>query len=149
MGRILAVDYGMKRSGVAVSDPMQIIAQGLTTVETCRLEAFLESYFEKEDVESVVVGRPVQPSGADSENAARVDSFVEAFRARFPSVPVETYDERFTSVMAHDAMLRGGLGKVRRRDKALVDRVSATIILEGYMESRRIKESRGKDVLSK
>ena len=138
MSRLLAIDYGSRRTGIAVSDPMQMIAQALTTVPTHELTTFLERYMAEEPVERVIVGRPLQSTGAPSENAAGVDMFIRAFKRRFPEVPIETADERFTSVLAHDVMLQSGIGKQKRRDKALVDKISATIILQGYMESRRI-----------
>lgn len=136
MGRIMAIDYGQRRTGVAVSDPAKIIAGGLDTVETPRLLEFIAKYMEREPVERIVVGKPTTMSGQPSENAARVNEFVKALKRRV-GVPVELYDERFTSVMAHRAMIDGGLRKMERRDKALVDKISATIILQSYME--RIK----------
>lgn len=134
----MAIDYGKKRTGLAVSDPAQIIAQGLTTVETSNLLLFLTDYFGREPVERVIIGRPVQNSGDDSENASRVDAFITRFRKSFPQIPIETTDERFTSVLAHRAMIDGGLKKQARQNKALVDEISATIILQSYMESRRV-----------
>ena len=133
----MAIDYGKKRTGLAVSDPAQIIAQGLITVETPNLLLFLTDYFGREPVERVIIGRPVQNSGDDSENAGRVDAFITRFRKSFPQIPIETTDERFTSVLAHRAMIDGGLKKQARQNKALVDEISATIILQSYMESRR------------
>lgn len=141
-GRLLAIDYGKRRTGIAVSDPLQIIAQGLATVPTGELLNYLESYMKAEPVERVVVGRPLQTTGEESENAARADEFIRAFKKRFPAVPVDTADERFTSVLAHDAMLQSGIGRQKRRDKALVDRISATIILQSYMESRRMAHNK-------
>lgn len=137
MSRILAIDYGKKRTGIAVTDPAQIIAQGLTTVDTSRLMPFLENYLSGETVERFVVGLPRKVSGADSENAAGARRFAERLRQKFPETPVEMYDERFTSVLAHKAMLAGGLKKMERRNKALVDKISATLILQDFMESRR------------
>lgn len=136
MGRIVSIDYGRRRSGVAVSDPLQIVAGGLAAVESRLLTDFIVKYATEEDVERIVVGLPVQNDGSPSENAAMVRSFAERLRKKV-CVPVEFYDERFTSVLAHKAMLAGGLRKMARRDKALVDKVSATIILQSYMESRR------------
>lgn len=135
--RILSIDYGKKRTGIAVTDPLQIIANGLTTVETKELLAFLTDYFQKEDVERVVIGLPVQPNGEPSENAARVRSFAGQFRKTFPDIPIEFYDERFTSVIAHRTMIDGGLPMMKRRDKGLVDEISACIILQDYMESMK------------
>lgn len=132
----MAIDYGRKRTGVAVSDPAKIIAGGLATVDTPRLLEFIGAYMEREPVELIVVGKPTTMSGQPSENAARVSEFVRALR-RKTDVPVELYDERFTSVLAHRAMIDGGLRKMERRDKALVDKISATIILQSYMESKK------------
>lgn len=136
MARILAIDYGKKRTGIAVTDPLQIIANGLTTVQTVNLEAWLKDYLSKEEVERIVVGMPRQNSGELSENAVRVIPFINRLRKLYPALPVEEVDERFTSVLAHRAMLDGGLKKMERRNKALVDEISATIILQSYMESR-------------
>ena len=138
MARILAIDYGKARTGWAVTDPLQLIANGLTTVATPQLEAFILDYINKEEVERIVIGRPMQMNGEDSENMRRITPFVNHLRKILPSVPVEFVDERFTSVLAHRAMLDGGLRKKARQNKALVDEISATIILQSYMESRRI-----------
>lgn len=137
MGRILAIDYGQKRTGIAVSDPLQIIAGGLTTVDTVGLEVFLADYIGKEMVECIVVGRPLQTNGEESENMKRITPFVNRLRKLYPAIPVELYDERFTSVLAHKTMLASGIGRKARQEKALVDRISATIILEEYMGSKR------------
>ena len=137
MGRLLSIDYGQKRVGIAVSDNLQIIANGLTTVPTADLFKFLKEYFTKEKVEKVIVGKPMQTNGQPSENLQRVTVFVQKFQAIYPDIPVEWYDERFTSVLAHQAMIDGGLGKKARQNKALVDEISATIILRDYMESKR------------
>lgn len=136
--RILSIDYGKRRTGIAVTDPMQIIAGGLTTVDTKELLAFLKAYTSKEQVETIVVGLPTQPNGQPSENQARVRSFVGEMKKALPTIPVEFYDERFTSVMAHQTMLDSGIGRKRRQDKALVDEISATIILQNYMEHKRL-----------
>lgn len=141
MARILSIDYGRKRTGLAVTDPLQIIAGGLATVSTYQLFDFLKSYFQKEHVECVVVGEPRQPNGQPSENMARVKAFVQKFRKTFPEMDIKMYDERFTSTLAHHAMMDAGLGKKARQDKALVDEVSATIILQSFMESRRLGHS--------
>lgn len=133
----MSVDYGKKRTGLAVTDPLQIIANGLVTVATSELFAFLQEYTAKEPVERIIVGEPRQADGSPSENMERVRHFVNRWRKARPDIPVEFYDERFTSVLAHRAMLDGGLRKKARQDKALVDEISATIILQGYMESRR------------
>ena len=137
MARILAIDYGRKRTGLAVTDPLQIIAGGLATVSTSTLYDYLVAYMAKESVERIVIGKPIQPNGQPSENLARVEQFVNRWRKAQPSVPIEYVDERFTSVLAHRAMLEGGLKKKARQDKALVDEISATIILQSYLESRR------------
>lgn len=140
MARILSIDYGKKRTGLAVTDPLQIIAGGLVTVATSGLFDFLRDYVAKEPVERIVIGEPKQPDGTPSENMARVAEFVNRWRKAFPAIPIEFYDERFTSVLAHRAMIDGGLRKKKRQDKALVDEVSATIILQSYLESVRRKQ---------
>ena len=135
MGRILSIDYGRKRTGIAVTDPLQIIAGGLATVATSQLLDWLRAYMEKEKVELVVVGEPWQTNGKPSENLPRVRAFVRSLNKAFPELPVVYYDERFTSVLAHQAMIDGGLKRKARQDKALVDEISATIILQSYLES--------------
>ena len=142
MARILSIDYGKKRTGLAVTDPLQLIAGGLATVSTSTLFEYLTQYVAKEPVERIVIGEPKQPNGQPSENLERVKQFVNRWRKAMPQIPIEFYDERFTSVLAHQAMLEGGLHKKARQDKALVDEISATIILQNYMESRRMKGSR-------
>lgn len=137
MARILAIDYGKKRTGIAVTDPLQIIAGGLATVDTSKLFDFLNDYIKKETVEAIVVGEPRQPNGKPSENLSRVMQFVERWQKIHPEIPVELYDERFTSVIAHQVMIDGGLRKKARADKALVDEISATIILEDYQRRRK------------
>ena len=137
MARILSVDYGKKRTGLAVTDPLQLIAGGLATVATSQLMEWLRSYLAREEVELIVVGEPKQPNGQPSENLPRVMAFVKKLEKEFPMIPVRLYDERFTSVMAHQAMIDGGLRRKARQDKALVDEISATIILQSYMESRK------------
>lgn len=139
MSRLLSIDYGKKRTGLAVSDPLQIIANGLTTVKTSELFDFLEEYLSKEDVSCIIVGLPRQMSGELSENMKRVEPFVNRLRKLYPDIPVEYFDERFSSKMAQQAMLEGGLKKSARRNKELVDEISATIILQGYMESKRMR----------
>ena len=136
MSRIISIDFGKKRTGIAVTDVLQLIATGLTTVPTTELFAFLENYIRKEQVERMVVGEPLQTNGQPSENMERVRQFVNRWRKAHPEIPVEMYDERFTSVLAHQAMLTGGLGKKRRQDKALVDEISATILLQDYLNYR-------------
>ena len=137
MARILSIDYGKKRTGIAVTDPLQIIAGGLATVSTSELFDWLKTYLSKEQVERIVIGDPRQPNGQPSENLARVQQFVNRWRKAMPDVPIEFFDERFTSVLAHQAMLDGGLKKKARQDKALVDEISATIILEDYLRSKK------------
>ena len=137
MARILSIDYGRKRTGLAVTDPLQIIAGGLATVSTSELFDWLQSYMLREPVERIVIGEPRQPNGQPSENLQRVQQFVNRWRKVHPEVPIDYYDERFTSVLAHQAMLDGGLRKKARQDKALVDEISATIILEDYLRSRK------------
>ena len=136
--RILSIDYGKKRTGLAVTDPLQIIAGGLATVATADLYSYLEEYIKKEPVERIVIGKPMQPNGQPSENLARVENFYNRWRKAHPEVPMEYYDERFTSVLAHRAMIEGGVKKkVRRENKGLVDEISATIILQDYLQSRK------------
>ena len=136
MGRILSIDYGKKRTGLAVTDPLQIIAGGLSTIETKDLFDFLSAYVVREGVERIVIGKPTQPNGQPSENLVRVENFVNRWRKACPEVPIEYYDERFTSVLAHRAILEGGVKKkTRRENKGLVDEVSAIIILQSYMGS--------------
>ena len=137
MARILSIDYGRKRTGLAVTDPLQIIAGGLATVATSELFEWLQAYIAREPVERIVIGEPRQPNGEPSENLARVQQFVNRWRKAVPNIPMEYYDERFTSVLAHQAMLDGGLRKKARQNKGLVDEISATIILEDYMRSRK------------
>ena len=137
MTRILSIDYGRKRTGLAVTDPLQIIAGGLATVATSELFEWLQAYIVREPVERIVIGEPRQPNGEPSENLARVQQFVNRWRKAVPNIPIEYYDERFTSVLAHQAMIDGGLRKKARQNKGLVDEISATIILEDYMRSRK------------
>ena len=138
MARILSIDYGKKRTGLAVTDPLQLIAGGLATVSTSTLFEYLSDYVQKEQVERIVIGEPRQPNGQPSENLARVQQFVNRWRKAMPQIPIEYFDERFTSVLAHQAMLEGGLKKKARQDKALVDEISATIILQDYMRSKKL-----------
>ena len=138
MARILSIDYGKKRTGIAVTDPLQLIAGGLATVSTSELFQFLTQYIAKEPVERIVIGEPRQPNGQPSENLERVQQFVNRWRKARPDIPIDFFDERVTSVLAHQAMLEGGLKKKARQDKALVDEISATIILEDYMRSRKL-----------
>ncbi len=134
MSRILAIDYGQKRTGIAVTDTLQMIANGLATVETKELEKFIVDYVAKEDVSVIVVGKPTQMNGEDSENMKRIEPFFNRLKKLFPEKEITYYDERFTSVLAHQTMLQSGIGKKARQNKALVDKISATIILEDYMQ---------------
>lgn len=137
MGRILAIDYGKKRTGLAVTDPLRIIANGLATIPTSDIFDYLTQYVAKESVDQLVIGKPIQPNGQPSENLARVENFVNRWRKLHPEMPIDYYDERFTSVIAHQAMIAGGMKKkTRREDKGLVDEISATIILQDYMRSK-------------
>jgi RNAse H domain protein, YqgF family len=137
MGRILAIDYGKKRTGLAVTDPLRIIANGLATIPTSDIFDYLTQYVAKESVDQLVIGKPIQPNGQPSENLARVENFVNRWRKLHPEIPIDYYDERFTSVIAHQAMIAGGVKKkTRREDKGLVDEISATIILQDYMRSK-------------
>lgn len=137
MSRILSIDYGQKRCGLAVTDLLQIIANGLVTVSTSSLYDFLVDYMKKEPVERIIIGQPKKMNNEDSENMKNIVPFVNRLRKNFPELPIEFFDERFTSVLAHRAMIDGGLKKKERQNKALVDEISATIILQSYMESKR------------
>lgn len=142
MGRILAIDYGKKRTGLAVTDVLQIIANGLITVPTHELLEYLSKYLQSETVERILVGYPRQLNNQDSENMKRVEQFVKKLKGVFPEMPIEYVDERFTSVLAHKAMIEGGLKKKDRQKKELVDEISATIILQSYLEARNYKLNR-------
>lgn len=137
MSRVLSIDYGVRRTGLAVTDPLQIIAGGLATVSTPALMDYLKAYVEREPVERFVVGLPKQTNGRDSENLPRVKQFVRQLQRVWPHIPVDTWDERYTSVLAHKAMLESGIGRKARQNKALVDEISACIILQGWMEAHR------------
>ncbi len=137
MSRIVAIDYGRKRTGIAVSDTMQLIANGLTTVPSHELLNFIVEYVSREPVERIIVGLPKQMDNTASESMKYIDPFVRSLKKRLPDVPVEYVDERFTSVLAHRTMLEAGLKKKDRQNKALVDEISATIILQTYLENKR------------
>ncbi len=141
MARLLAIDYGRKRSGIAVSDSLQIITNGLTTVPSHTLISFLKDYVAKESVELIIIGLPRQMNYEESESMQYIKPFVKRLQKEIPDIPVEYSDERFTSQMAHQTMIDGGLKKKQRQNKALVDEISATIILQGYMEGRRMNLS--------
>ncbi len=137
MGRILAIDYGTKRTGLAVSDPLRIIAGALETVDTKSLERYVADYCAVNDVDTIVLGKPSQMNGAPSETMRFIEPLAARLRARFPDKEVVLYDERFTSVIAQRAIRESGIGRMARRDKSLVDKVAATVILQSYMDSRR------------
>lgn len=139
MGRILAIDYGRKRTGIAVTDSLQIIANGLCTVRSADLFTFLEDYFQKEDVETVVVGYPKTLQNTPSESIRYINPFLKQLTKKYPDLHIVQFDERFTSRIAFQAMLDSGIGKQKRQDKALVDKISATIILQNYLETLRNK----------
>lgn len=133
MPRILAIDYGQKRTGIAVTDEMQIIASGLTTVDSATAIAFLKDYFLKEKVEKVLIGEPKQLDNSPSESTAVIEAFVTKFSKAFPEMPIVRVDERFTSKMAFQTMINSGLKKKQRQNKALIDEISATIMLQDYL----------------
>lgn len=137
MGRIVAIDYGKKRIGLAVSDPCRIIATGLQTVLSHEIFKFLQDYIVHEKVDLFVVGHPKQMDNQDSESMAYIRPFLTALKRKFPEIPIVMYDERFTSVLAHKALVEGGAKRKTRQDKALIDTMSATIILTSYMEQQR------------
>lgn len=137
MGRILAIDYGVRRTGLAVSDPLRLIAGGLATVETKQLERFLADYFQREAVDVIVLGKPMQMDGSPSETWRFIEPLSRRLKAAYPDKEVLFYDERFTSVLAHRAMIDGGMKKMARRDKAVVDKIAATIILEDFLQYRQ------------
>ncbi len=134
MGRVLAIDYGRRRTGIAVSDPLQLIAGGLATVETRELERWLAEYCSREEVSTIVLGKPMQMDGTPSETWRFIEPLARRLQATYPDKEVTFYDERFTSVLAHRAMIDGGMKRQARRDKAAVDRIAATLILEDYLQ---------------
>ncbi|HRN58429.1 MAG TPA: Holliday junction resolvase RuvX [Agriterribacter sp.] len=136
MPRILAIDYGLKRTGIAVTDPLQIIATGLTAIESPKLIDFLKAYLEKEPVEKIIIGEPRNLDDSDTHATALVQKAVEKIKKAFPGIPVEKADERYTSKMAVQAMIDMGMKKKQRRNKALVDEIAATIILQEYLHHR-------------
>jgi len=140
MARILSIDYGKKRVGIAVTDPQQIIATRLTTVPTNTIWSFLNDYFQKEKVEKVVVGYPLQMNNKASEAVRYINPFLRKFQVQFPEIVVEIFDERFTSKIAFQTMIDGGVKKQQRQNKELIDGISATIILQNYLELKRNKE---------
>ena len=136
MGRILAIDFGEKRSGLAITDDLQIIASGLTTVNTKNLLNFLKEYTNKENVELFIVGKPLQMNHSDSESEKYIVKFLTSLKVQFPNIPVIRIDERFTSKMAFQTMIDSGLKKKQRKNKALIDEISATIILQSYLYNK-------------
>ena len=136
MPRILSIDYGLKRTGIAVTDPFQIIATGLTTVESKQLIPFLKDYFSKEEVEMIIIGEPKNWDDTDTHATPLVEKCIVELKKNFPSLPIKKVDERYTSKMAKDAMLEMGLKKKARRDKALVDEIAATIMLQEYLRTK-------------
>jgi len=133
----MALDYGKVRTGIAVTDEMQLIASGLTTVETPKLLDFLKTYLKNERVEAIVIGEPKQMNGIESESEDLIRNFLKKIENKFPDIPIHRQDERFTSKMAFQVMLDAGIGKKKRQNKALVDQVSATIILQSYLERKQ------------
>ena len=133
MGRILAIDYGTKRTGIAVTDELQLIASGLTTVDTHTLMPFLSTYFCNETVDVIVIGEPIQKDGTASSVEGNIQNFIKGFKVKFPEIPIVRVDERYTSKMAFQTMIDSGLKKKQRKNKALVDEISATIILQQYL----------------
>ena len=137
MGRLLAIDYGRKRTGLAVTDVLRITANPLLTIETKELTNWLTDYFARENVDEVIIGHPTQMNGQESESMKYIRPFMGEFKKRFPTMPITMYDERFTSVLAHQAMLAGGMKRKDRQDKAVVDKIAACIILEDYLEYKQ------------
>jgi putative Holliday junction resolvase len=142
MGRILAIDYGTKRVGFAVTDENKIIANGLTTLPNKDVIPFLMDYIKKEKVECFVVGEPKQMNNQESESAKHVDIFIKLLIKNFPNIPIERMDERYTSKMAFQTMIDSGISKKHRQDKSLIDKISATIILQSYMEKKNNGETK-------
>ena len=135
MGRILAIDYGQKRTGLAVTDSLRITANPLLTIETASLRNWLTAELAKGEIDTVVIGKPTQLNGIESDSMRYIKPFVEWFRQQFPTTPLAEYDERFTSTLAHRAMIDGGMKKSQRRNKAVVDKLAACIILEDYLST--------------
>jgi len=137
MARILSIDYGKKRTGIAVTDPLQLIASGLTTVDTKDILVFLKDYIKKEGVETIVIGYPFKMENSRvAHSLPLIDGFIKKLRKSFPNIPIIKEDEHFTSKMAVQVMIDGGVKKMKRRNKALVDKISATLILQSYMERK-------------
>ena len=142
MGRILAIDYGQKRVGIAVTDELQLIANALVTVDVQNIFSFLKEYTQKENVELFLVGEPKQMDYTDSSACKYIEPFIKKMKKEFSNIPIKRADERFTSKMAFQTLLEAGLGKKARQNKALVDSISATILLQTYLESKEYKEKR-------
>lgn len=136
MPRILSIDYGIKRTGIAITDEMQIIASGLTTIPSETLITFLKDYFSKEKVEQVIIGEPKQMDGTPSQSAEIIEKFIKTFKMSFPEMPLDRVDERFTSKMAFQTIIDSGLKKKQRQNKALIDEIAATIMLQDYMNRK-------------
>ena len=139
MGRILAIDYGLKRTGLAVTDPLQIIATALETAETTTLISYLKNYFQKEKVDEVIIGLPKRLNNEDSDTAPEIRKFIVLFKKNFSSMTIKEVDERFTSSMAQQAMITGGMKKKDRQVKGNVDKISATLILQSYLQSKSLR----------
>ena len=137
MGRILSIDYGQKRTGIAVTDDFQIIASGLTTIPSTELISFLKTYFSKENVETVIIGEPKQMNGLPSESSEIIEKFIQQFQNEFPTMKMERVDERFTSKMAFQTMIDSGLKKKQRQNKGLIDEIAATILLQDYLNYKK------------
>jgi putative Holliday junction resolvase len=137
MGRLLAIDFGTKRIGLAETDPLQIIASGLDTVDNKKIFEFLDSYLKREQVDEFIVGEPKQMDDTPSESEKYIRPFIEELQKKYPNIPVKRFDERYTSKMAFQTMIDSGIGKKARRNKGLIDKISATIILQSYMESQQ------------
>lgn len=135
MGRILAIDYGKKRTGLAVTDILRLTANPLTTIPTGELMPWLRNELNKGEIDLVIIGKPTQMNGQESESMNYIRPFMQTFRQTWPAMPLVEYDERFTSTLAHRAMIDGGMKRSQRRDKAVVDKIAACIILEGYLDS--------------
>ena len=136
MGRLLSIDYGRKRCGIAVTDTLQIVANGLTTVATHTLDDFIKQYVANEQVDKIIVGKPTTMQGEESESMRYITPGINRLKKELPGMPIEFWDERFTSVLAHRSMIDSGMKKMARRDKAVVDEISATIILNDYLQSK-------------
>jgi len=137
MARILSIDYGLKRTGIAVTDDFQIIASGLTTIPSTDIIPFLKTYFSKENVETVLIGEPKQMNGLPSESSEIIEKFIAQFHTEFPNMKMERVDERFTSKMAFQTMIDSGLKKKQRQNKALIDEIAATILLQDYLNYKK------------